>query len=155
MIPGHCLERIHQERCYGFDLQDQRLIRLAQIELKVQDFLINQEVASERAWLVRSIGEERIDRAVANILHPNQPNSTVKNIASIKEKLSHLITQLKDNASCQGAKLAFQDLPYNVQDLFYWAVWVHHGSPIEDKCGAKKVKEHISLLCEIQSPLLF
>src|SRR5690349_19550746 len=151
-----CLERIHQERrCFGFDPNDQRLQRLADIERKVPDFLINQEVASERSWLIRTVGDERIDRMVSSILCPNEPNLAVKTIESIKGKLGHLIEQLKENASDQEAKVAFQDLPYNVQDLFYWAVWIHNDIPRVRKFGEKKLKEQISLLCEIQSPLLF
>lgn len=155
MIPRLCIEHVQHERWVGFDPQDPRLKRLADIECKVPDFLTNPGVVSERTWLVQSIGDERIARTMSSILCPHEPNAVVNTLESIWGKLEHLVAQLKENASGQGAKTAFQDLPYHVQDLFYWAVWVHNGLPKKSKFGEKTLQGQISLLCEIQSPLLF
>jgi 1,4-alpha-glucan branching enzyme len=154
MVSWQCINRIHEWRSWGFDWQDSKLNRLAHIERKVQDFLTNEQVASERRWLVQSICQERLDRVVTRILCPNRPNSIVENIESTRQKLSQLIGQLERDASGHEAQSTFQELPMDVRDLFYWSIWIHHGALYEDKFGEKKLAERLSLLDEIQTPLL-
>ncbi|MGC1879364.1 MAG: alpha amylase C-terminal domain-containing protein [Rhabdochlamydiaceae bacterium] len=144
MIQTQCIGHIHAWRKWGFDEQDPRLGRLAHIERKVPSFLISDEGAAERSWLVRSMGEERLGRIASRILRPKDPSSTLRFIEASKEKISLFVQQMSQSA--------FRDLPEEVQDLFDWAVWVHQGALSENK---KKLNGQVSLLCEIESPLLY
>jgi 1,4-alpha-glucan branching enzyme len=154
MIQGRCIDHIHEWRNWGFDWQDPRLRRLSYIERKIHNFLTNAEVASERAWLIHSICEERLERVVNRVLCPNQPNTIVETLELTRKKLSYFFEQLKRDASGRSARLAFDELPEDVQHLFHWAVWVYHGAIYEDKLGEKKLNERFSLLSEIQIPIL-
>lgn len=125
MIQTQCIGHIHAWRKWGFDEQDPRLGRLAHIERKVPSFLISDEGAAERSWLVRSMGEERLGRIASRILRPKDPSSTLRFIEASKEKISLFVQQMSQSA--------FRDLPEEVQDLFDWAVWVHQGALSENK----------------------
>ncbi len=155
MIQARCIDHVHEWRRYwGFDRQDPHLDRLSHIERKVPDFLTNEKVFPERAWLVRSISEDRLNRAVNRVLRPHQPNKTVEALGLTQGKLFHLLTLLKEDAASGDVRSAFDDLPADVQCLFYWSVWVDHGATFGDKLGEKRLKGRLSLLSEIQMPLL-
>lgn len=154
MIQARCIDHVHEWRRWGFDWQDGRLGRLSYIERKIPDFLSNQEVTAERTWLVRSIGEGRLTRVVNRVLRPDQPNATVETLEFIRNQLTRLLALLEEDASSDNVRSAFEGLPKDVQHLFYWAVWVDHGANFEDKLGEKKLRERLSLLSEIQAPLL-
>ena len=149
----HGIDTIHQWINWEFEEKDQKIKRLASIDRKGPNFLTNEEIASERSWLVKSISEERLDRIIHKILISKKPSSMMKAIETTKQKLSDLVEQIKKN-DLQGAKSTLESLPNDVRHMFYWAVWVYHGAPEEDRFGEKKLNEQISLLSEIKSPLL-
>lgn len=149
------INHIHEFRKWGFEGNDPRLERLSFIENKIADFMISEEVSSEWSWLVKTIGEERLERVVHKILRCNAPNPALKDIETVKNKLCALIDFLNEKPlNLSKIKSAFQDLPLDVQNLFYWSVWVHYGSPNEEKFGEKTLTEGFALLNEITAPLI-
>jgi 1,4-alpha-glucan branching enzyme len=154
MIQARCIDHVHECRYWGVNRHDPKLSRLSFIESRVKDFLTNEEVVSERTLLVRVIGEERLTRVVNRVLRPNEPDATVETLELTQNKLSRLFGLLKESDLSPDARLAFDDLPKDVQHLFYWAIWVYHEALFENKLGEKKLSERFSLLNEIQLPLL-
>src|SRR5262249_55449298 len=93
-----------------------------------------------------SIGQERIQRVIGPILRPEPNNTTVT-------KLSHLDEMFKNHSPDHALKSAFEELPDDIKNQFYWAVWVSHGAYFGDN-GENKLSEKIHLLNEIENPVL-
>ena len=134
MSVRQCIGQIHEWRWWGLERCDPKSGRLSYIERKIPDFMGRTEIASERANLVRSICNTRLDKVVGRILRSSALNASLRTLEADKQKLAHFLEK-KDDAS-------FQQLPPEMQDSFRRALKIQGETDIE-------------LIHQIQTPLIF
>jgi 1,4-alpha-glucan branching enzyme len=139
MAVRECIDRIHEWRSWGLEpYHHSKLARLAYLESKIPDFLSNRQIAPERAQLICSISDERMERVVARTLRSADSNTVLKSLELKKQKLSDFLEKID--------KETFEALPSEMQHLFLRALRIHQVSTQENP---------FPILQEIQTPLIF
>lgn len=154
MVTATSANHVMSVRNWGLKLNDPKVQRLAVLERGFPGSFPSQ-VESERSYLVHAIADVRHQKIVSQILRPNVPSSNVKALEEKTEKLRAFLHILQTEQSDHPRQAAFCLLPRDVQELFYWAVWVHFGAPDKPGFGKDKLSTQIALLDIIRSPLLF
>lgn len=127
------------------------LDRLSNIESKIANFF-DTSALDERKWLMTVLSENRYQWVTNQILASSTPPE-LQNREAIRSQLCRLLEVLKTD-DYEKIKSVFLELPPDVRGHFYWAVWMYCGAPYGHRLGEKILHANISLLREIQTPIL-
>lgn len=154
MVSSICSTTLKSWRSWGLGFEENsQLHRLSFLESRFPN--LSHESQNERVFLVQSTAYDVHKSILSRIQGPKIPGEQVKALEEKVAQLRKLLIALYQDPHSYECRCLFFLLPKDIQDTFYWAVWMHFGAPMAPDFGRDKLVGQISLLVDIRLPWAF